>query len=323
MFTKNKLGKKSFAVLGMAAISMAAMTPVYAAEVPETKNTTETVGSVVPISSVEKTTGDTANVSNIWGEVYKEFQLEPGKLYTKDSTGKLVKLSDEQARAVNPLHDINVQRQSLIMDSLASGEWHTYYAFEATQAPLHYDLNEEGKIVPNKNFYANLVESSHRSMVEAKNKGDKELEEIMAKDLKQTIEKYNAAPGMSVYISQVNSNEKDSEFYGIQMPDAEYFDSEFNNYDVRTKGYAGSKYWYENDYFLDNPEIFVEIVKSIGVYTKMSAQDIYTITTGYDKAVDEKNKAKKDKAEKDKAEKDKAVAQNVIADSETSTLITE
>lgn len=313
MFTKNKLGKKSFAILGMAAMSMAAMTPVYAAEVPETKDTTETVESVAPIS-VTKTTGDTANISNIWEDVYKEFQLEPGKLYTKDSTGKLIKLSDERARAVNPLHDINVQRQSLIMDSLASGEWHTYYAFEATQAPLHYDLNENGKLVPNKNYYANLVASSHGSVVEAKAKGDKEAEERAVNDLKQVIEKYNAAPGMSVYISQVNNNETDAEFYGIQLPDEKYFESDFNDNDVRTKGYAGSKYWYENDYFLDNPEIFVEIVKSIGIYTNMSAQDIYAITSGYDKAVDEKNKPKDEKAE---------VVTEVQTDSEASTLITE
>lgn len=322
---KNKYGKKSLAMVSLAAMSMAAFTPVYAAELPSTKDISKDIDSeklnVTKVS--ETTTGDSAAVkNNIWSEVYKEVNLEPGKLYTKDSTGKLVKLTDSEARAVNPLHDINVQRQSLIMDSVASGDWHTYYAFEATQAPYHYDLNEDGKVVPNKNYFGNLVATSHRAMVEARMAGDKETEQIWANDLKQTIAKYNAAPGMSVYIPQVNSNASDIEFYGIEAPDAKFFDSVYNNNDVRTKGYAGSKYWYENEYFLDNPEIFVEIVKSISTYNKMPLDTLYSITSNYDKAVEERTKAKaeakKTKIENESAETKKSnvdSVKNLITDS--------
>ena len=323
MFMNKKVGKRSFAILGMAAMSMAALTPVYAAEIPENKNTTtdanfakETTavvtGTAVPVNAV---TSDTSKVKvDIWSDLYKDVDLEIGKLYTRDSSGKLVKLTDSQARAVNPLHDINLQRQSLIMDSVASGEWFTYYAFEATQAPYHYDLNADGKLVPNKNYFGNLVATSHRAMVEARMAGDKETEQIWANDLKQTIEKYNAAPGMSVYIPQVNSNASDIEFYGIEAPDAKFFDSVYNNNDVRTKGYAGSQYWYENEYFLDNPEIFVEIVKSISNYNKMPLDTLYSITSNYDKAVEERAKAKAE-AEKAKIETEKAEIEKSNVDS--------
>lgn len=298
---KSKYGKKSVAMVGLAAMSMAAFTPVYAAEVPETKDTTKELDAVVTSDSAVVTT------ESVLPQIYEALNLETGKLYTRDATGKLVKLSDAEARAVNPLHDINVKRQSLIMDAISSGEWYTYYAFEATQAPYHYDLNEDGKVVPNKNYFGNLVATSHGAMIDARIAGDKETEQIWANDLKQTIAKYNAAPGMSVYIPQVNSNEADIEFYGIEAPDAEFFDSVYNNYDVRTKGSAEAKYWYENEYFLDNPDLFVEIVKSINTYSNLSFDTVQSIASGYDKAVEDRAKAQ---AEKLKAEEEKADKEN-------------
>lgn len=281
---KNKFGKKTVAITGIAAMSMMAFTPVYAAEMPEKQD--------VKIDKEKE-----VNKAEL---VAKNIKFELGKIYIKDEKGKLVKLPDAEARAVNPLHDLNVHRQGLILDAISTGDWSTYNAFEALQAPYHFDLNENGEVVHNKNYYANLVTSSYDAMVRAQMDGDVEKKAIWEKSLKERIEQFNKAPGMSVYIPRINSTDKLAEEYGIQAPDKDYFDSVYNNYDVRTKGYADSRPWYENPHYAENPELIIKVVESLSEYTNMSQTELNVIISEYEKLIEKDAEETKKKSEDNK-----------------------
>lgn len=198
------------------------------------------------------------------------------------------KVSDSVARGVNPLHDVNNARQDLILDAIESKDWTEYYKFEAAQAPLHFGKDKDGKLVRNKNFYANLLSSAYDSMVEADIQAksgkdeDKVQYEARKKHFDELIQDYNNAPGMSVYIARVNSRDDIAKDYGIQVPDKGFFDSIYNNYNARVKGYTEDKYWYENAYYKDKPELIKEIVGSLVEYGTISTLDSYDMLKAYE-----------------------------------------
>lgn len=135
----------------------------------------------------------------------------------------------QTAMAVNPLHPVNGNRQSLIQDSIKTGNWANYNNFEAGQSPLTYDKGADGNYTQNKKYYADLISSDYDSMVQAQMAGDSFGAGEWERSLKERIEKYNNAPGMAVYIPRIHdSGHGQGNMYGIQDYDDGYFDSVYN-----------------------------------------------------------------------------------------------
>lgn len=129
----------------------------------------------------------------------------------------------------NPLHAVNGNREALIQEAIKTGDWTKYNNFDAAQNPLKYDKDASGNYSQNKAYYADLISSAYDAMVQAQSSGDKFTAGEWERSLKENVEKYNNASGMAVYIPRIHgSSAGQSNMYGIQNYDSNYFDSVYN-----------------------------------------------------------------------------------------------
>ncbi|SOC21074.1 hypothetical protein SAMN05880501_112109 [Ureibacillus xyleni] len=160
----------------------------------------------------------------------------------------------DEARKINPLHDVNNSRNNLIYDAIETNDWSKYYAFEAKQQPAWYE-QVNGQYVPNKMYYSSLIEANMNAVQEAKLDGDKELAAIWENNLQQMINKFNQAPGIVPYVVGLNHREDLAAQYGVAMADKSFFDSKYNSQLVATQGKFEQNMWYDNTYFAENKEL--------------------------------------------------------------------
>ena len=156
-----------------------------------------------------------------------------------------------QATAQNPLHPVNGQRENLIQGAINSGDWQAYRDWSAKQTPMYFDKGADGKNTYNKNYYANLLESNMRAINEAKMSGDTFTAGEWERSMRETLEKYKNAPGIDQYIIGLNNTAELAQQYGINQAGSDYFNSEWNDPNVRSKGYKEDRYWTENPVFED------------------------------------------------------------------------
>ena len=129
----------------------------------------------------------------------------------------------------------NDMRERHIQDAIASGDWEEYYFFEQEESPAWYTFTEKG-YVPNKFYYARLLESTAFSINFAE---DEETKEIWTKELYSLIKKFNNAPtedNIIPYVVHINHLKVLADEYGVPEPSKEYFDSKFNDPLVNLQG---------------------------------------------------------------------------------------
>lgn len=160
-------------------------------------------------------------------------------------------VTNAQAQQHNPLNQVNQQRNDLITQASKTGDWSAYNNWSAQQNPLYFEKDANGNSVQNKNYYANLAETSLRALEEARMSGDKQGVATWERDLQQVLDKYRNAPGMDVHMAKLNSSDEWAQQYNLNRPTNEYFNSIYNTPDARDKGYYGTQMWYENPIFDD------------------------------------------------------------------------
>ncbi|GLB60230.1 hypothetical protein [Cytobacillus sp. NCCP-133] len=168
---------------------------------------------------------------------------------TLESSWKLI--FDDEARKVNPLFDIKIKRNDLIMESIRSDDWTRYHEFQAKQHPAWYE-QVDGRPVQNKIYYGNLIESKIRSLQEAKASADQGEILKWEKSLEEAINDFNHAPGIVPYIVGLNHTSELASRYGVPEPGDEYFDSKWNSSLVLSQGKFEQNMWHENPYFQEN-----------------------------------------------------------------------
>ena len=179
-----------------------------------------------------------------------------------DGSTSFKKVFGDEARKINPLHDVNNSRNNLIFEAIETNDWSTYYAFEAKQHPAWYE-EVNGQYVPNKMYYSSLTESNLNAIQDAKSAGDKELVKIWENNLQQLIDKFNNAPGIVPYVVGLNHREDLATQYGVAMADKTYFDSKYNSQLVASQGKFDQNMWYDNAYFAENKELKEHIASLI------------------------------------------------------------
>lgn len=160
----------------------------------------------------------------------------------------------DEARKINPLHDVNVGRNDLINNAIQTDDWSAYNEFEAKQHPAWYE-NVNGTYQPNKVYYGNLIESKIRALKEAQAENDQEKIEIWSKSLEEAIEDFNNAPGIVPYVVGLNHNESTAAANGVPEPGDDYFDSKWNSNIVASQGKFEQNMWYDNAIFAENKEL--------------------------------------------------------------------
>ncbi|WP_108669558.1 transglycosylase SLT domain-containing protein [Peribacillus acanthi] len=170
-------------------------------------------------------------------------------------------VNDEQElRSINPLYDVNNQRQGSILDALKTGNWQGYDNFQAKQAPMHYNTGADGNAVKNKDYYKQYIESTMDAIKEAKTPQEKASWENR---LKEWVTDFNNAPvgasGGIPYIVGMNGVGQ-SNNYGIPQASDSWMNSNYNNPNVWTNGYEQPRMWYDNPVFQDNPELGMRVL---------------------------------------------------------------
>ncbi|SER70702.1 hypothetical protein SAMN04487944_108123 [Gracilibacillus ureilyticus] len=164
----------------------------------------------------------------------------------------------DEARKINPLFDVKIQRNELIQSSIAQDDWSAYNAFEATQHPAWYE-EVNGVFEKNKIYYGNLIESKLRAIKDAEAEGDQEKVELWENSLNEAIQDFNNAPGIVPYVVGLNHNEKVANEYGVEEPADDFFASPYNASIVLNQGKFESNQWFENAIFEEDPELKVHI----------------------------------------------------------------
>lgn len=173
---------------------------------------------------------------------------------SKNGTTSFKHVFGDEARKINPLHDVNNAQNNLILKAIETNDWSNYHAFEAKQHPAWYE-QVNGQYVPNKMYYSSLIESNINAVYEAKLDNDQELAAIWEQNLQEMIQKFNNAPGIVPYVVGLNHRDELAEQYGVAKADKSYFDSKWNSQLVATQGKFEQNTWYENTYFAENQEL--------------------------------------------------------------------
>ncbi|MFC7685763.1 hypothetical protein [Ureibacillus sp. GCM10028918] len=171
---------------------------------------------------------------------------------SQESSWKLV--FGDEARKINPLFDVKVKRDELIISSIQNNDWSEYNKFEAAQHPAWYE-EVNGEYQPNKMYYGNLIESKINALKEAKAENDSEKIEIWSKNLKEAIINFNNAPGIVPYIVGLNHNEQTAAENGVPEPGDDFFDSKWNSSIVADQGKFEQNMWYDNAYLAQNQDL--------------------------------------------------------------------
>ncbi|MDX8363773.1 hypothetical protein [Cytobacillus sp. IB215665] len=161
---------------------------------------------------------------------------------------------DDEARKINPLFDVKVQRNDLILDSIQNNDWSKYHDFQAKQHPAWYET-VNGQATPNKVYYGMLIENNLQTIKEAELAGDREKAVNFQKNLEENIEKFNNAPGVVPYIVGLNSSSSFASKYGVSEPSSDFFDSKWNSPLVVSQGKFEQNMWYDNAYIAENSEM--------------------------------------------------------------------
>ncbi|RHW39963.1 hypothetical protein D1B33_03710 [Lysinibacillus yapensis] len=160
----------------------------------------------------------------------------------------------DEARKVNPLFDVKVKRDELILSSIANEDWSDYNEFEAKQHPAWYE-QVNGQYQPNKVYYGNLIESKIGALKEAQAKNDLEGIETWTKSLEEAIADFNRAPGIVPYVVGLNHTAEIAAANGVAEPSDEYFDSKWNSPLAASQGKFAQNMWYDNAYFAENQQL--------------------------------------------------------------------
>lgn len=171
-----------------------------------------------------------------------------------DPSGVLIngkQVTHGQATGQNPLHVVNGQREGLIQGAVNSGDWQAYRDWSAKQTPMYFDKGSDGQNTYNKNYYASLLESSSRAMREAESKGDAFTASEWERNIRELVGKYNSAPGDAQYMVGINSNDAWANQWGVEQVGSDWFNSQWNNPEVRSQGYEGQRSWTQNPVFED------------------------------------------------------------------------
>lgn len=181
--------------------------------------------------------------------------------------------SHKDAIGNNPLHYVNTNRNSSIQDAIKTGDWQPYYNFSAGQAPGHYDLGGNGNYTPNKEYFASLIESNVKNK-NAANSGQGTWNSDQEYGLQELIQKMNSAPGMMPYIPTFNSNEAFAKEYGVSMADPGWFNSQYNNPQVRQDGRFEQNMWYDNAVFKNDPTALENAMNFSNSYGSPEEQEL-------------------------------------------------
>ncbi|WP_260838928.1 hypothetical protein [Heyndrickxia oleronia] len=180
------------------------------------------------------------------------------RMYVRSNTGgdtnSWKMIFGDETRKVNPLFDVNVSRNNLILESIQSNDWSKYNEFEAKQHPAWYEEVDE-KQVPNKIYYGNLIESKLKALQEAKMSGDQSVVKSWENNLQEAIKDFKNAPGIVPYVIGLNSNADLAATYGVEEPDGSYFNSPYNSALVNSQGKFEDNMWYDNPIFKEDTEL--------------------------------------------------------------------
>lgn len=160
----------------------------------------------------------------------------------------------DEARKINPLHDVNTSRNDLILNAISKNDWSDYHRFQAKQHPAWYE-EVNGTFQPNKVYYGNLIESKFSALKEAQANNDQKGIETWQKSIVEAIEDFNNAPGIVPYVVGLNHTADLAAQNGVAEPGDDYFDSKWNSPLVSSQGKFEQKMWYENAIFTENHEL--------------------------------------------------------------------
>ncbi|ERN52054.1 hypothetical protein [Alkalihalophilus marmarensis] len=174
-------------------------------------------------------------------------------------------LSNAEARAINPLHDVNQSRNQLILDAVTTGDWKLYDSFQAKQHPAWYDTID-GVPTKNKQYWARLVDSRADAVKAALADNDHEEAAKWQAALDQSVEELKKAPGAMPHIVAFANNSSLGQQYNVEPPSSEWYDSKYNHPLVASQGKFAANMWYENPYFEETPEALDKVVDAINTH---------------------------------------------------------
>lgn len=232
-----------------------------------------------------------------------------------NGTTSFKKVFGDEARKINPLHDVNNSRNNLINEAIETNDWSNYYAFEAKQHPAWYE-QVDGQYVPNKMYFSSLIEANMNAVHNAKVDGDKELAAIWENNLQQMIDKFNNAPGIVPYVVGLNHREDLAEQYGVAMADKTFFDSKYNSQLVATQGKFDQNMWYDNAYFAENKELKEHVASLISEeLPKESITNSSTVVASSEENIIQANSIENEFSESNVTQNQSEVLENLVAKS--------
>lgn len=161
---------------------------------------------------------------------------------------------DDEARKINPLHDVNNHRNDLILESIQNDDWSEYNEFQAKQHPAWYE-QVGGQFVPNKSYYGSLLSSKMKALKEAEISNNQAEIEKWTANVQEAINDFNHAPGVVPYVVGLNHTAQLANQYGVAQADDAYFDSKWNSPTVASDGKFKQNMWYDNAYIAENTEL--------------------------------------------------------------------
>ncbi|MES1045491.1 hypothetical protein FOA22_13555 [Heyndrickxia oleronia] len=169
-------------------------------------------------------------------------------------------LTHEEAMAYNPLHHVNTQRNSLILDAIEKEKngdpdaWLEYRKFSYKQAPYNFEI-VNGKPVYNKFYYGKLFESALHEKKEAELNKDEKGIEIWNNAMLDRLESFKKAPGQVPYIVGLNHLSSTAKEYGVEEADKNWTDPELLWIKER-------KMWWDNPIFKEQPELLDKALRA-------------------------------------------------------------
>lgn len=160
----------------------------------------------------------------------------------------------DEARKINPLYDVNNQRNHLILNAIETNNWSKYNEFQAKQHPAWYE-QVDGQYVPNKMYYASLISSKLEALKAAEMENDQKAIDTWTKSLKQAIKDFKNAPGVVPYVAGLNHTAELANKYGVPQADLSFFNSKWNSPIVAKEGKFSENAWYDNAYLAENSEL--------------------------------------------------------------------
>lgn len=195
-------------------------------------------------------------------------------VYLGNGNGQYNQVSHKEATANNPLHVVNAQRNGNIQDAIKSGDWTQYNNFAAGQQPGFYDKQADGNFVQNKQYYANLLESSVQAMREAERNGDTAGIQHWQNAINTRLADLQKAPGMMPSINGINNNADFAAQYGVSQADRNWFDSAYNNPQVAQDGRYTQNHWTQNAVFQNDPALLQQALNFSGSYGSPDEQKL-------------------------------------------------